>query len=409
MPTADFDQYIASRIQAETQTLSTRWFDRLKDLLPVAATQVFPSQDLLDHIPELLREIGAYLGAPENEEIGANTSVIVKARELGLLRHRQSASVHQLLREYEILGRILQAFLAEELARMPVEPRARDCIAVTSRLQRAVHILMQTTVDTFVAEYTSTIAAQTRQLESFNRTVSHELRNPLGTLGYALVLLKTPEVLQSDAARARVLELAQRNCDRVRDLLNAITQLSRAGQSEDTPSVQRVEVTAIAGEVARQLRSMAEARGVSIRIQPDLPILTLDPARLELILMNLVSNAIKYADPGKPERYVEVVRDAIVEPHDRSWIVVRDNGLGIPAAARSGLFARFFRAHAGRDHELRNDGLGLGLSIVLECMKALGGEITVESTEGVGSAFKLAIPRIERPLADHAPDGEARD
>jgi len=386
----EFSHFIADRIQQEARDLSARWFDRLKQLLPVGATDVFPSRELLDHIPELLREIGAYLRTPEDEEIAANTSVLSKSRELGLLRHRQAASVHQLLREYEILGRILQAFVAEETARMPAKPSASDCIAVIGRVHRAVHILMQTTVDTFVAEYTVTIARQTRQLESFNRTVSHELRNPLGTLGYALSILSTPEVFGDEGRRRQILSLAERDCARMRELINTISQLTRASDAEATPNIQRVEGAAIAREVARQLQSMAQGRGVTVRCG-DLPVLLVDPARLELILMNLVSNAIKYSDPAKPERHVEITGGASGDG-TRLWITVRDNGIGIPQSAIGRLFTHFFRAHAERDRELATDGVGLGLSIVAECAKALGGEVTVTSTEGAGSAFTLTLP-----------------
>ena len=68
------------------------------------ANDVFASDQLLDHIPSLLDEIAGYLAAPADEAIAANTAVMDKARELGLLRHRQRATAHQLLHEYETLG-----------------------------------------------------------------------------------------------------------------------------------------------------------------------------------------------------------------------------------------------------------------------------------------------------------------
>jgi hypothetical protein len=91
----------------------------LNDLLVVPADEVFPSDQLLDHIPTLIGEIAEYLRAPAEEEIAANAAVIDKARELGMLRHSQRASVHQLLREYEILSELLETFVVEELPSQP--------------------------------------------------------------------------------------------------------------------------------------------------------------------------------------------------------------------------------------------------------------------------------------------------
>lgn len=397
MREAAFSQHLASRIRRESRALAQRWLDRLHPLLPVAPNEVFPSADLLDHIPALLHEIGSFLQAPEAEEIGANTSVILKARELGLLRHSQRASVHQLLREYELLGRILQAFVHQETAALEDPPSAADCIGVMGRLNRAVQMLMQTTIDTFVARYSETIAEQTARLESFNRMVGHELRNPLSTLFYAVAILRQPATAESEPDRNRVLDLMQRNCDRMRDLLDNISRITRdRAEQQDAPSTQRVETAAIAREVARQLRQMAAARGVEIRVADDLPVLLVDPARLELVLMNLVSNGIKYADPGKPERSVDIASAGRARG-DQVGICVRDNGLGIPADALPNLFRRFFRAHADRDGELKNEGFGLGLSIVQDCVRAMGGEIEVESREGAGTGFTIVLPQRDEP------------
>jgi signal transduction histidine kinase len=363
----DYCQAIARRIQNDNRVLSARWLDELKALLPVSANDVFPSDALLDHIPSLLHELAAYLCAPAEEEIGANTSVIAKARQLGELRHEQQASVHQLLREYELLGTILEGFIAGETERLALCPSAAECITLTSRLSRALQSLMQMTVDTFIARYTQTIAEQTQKLESYNRMVSHELRNPLGTLAFTLSLLAQEQVVNDPAARGQVLELMQRNCDRMRDLLRNLEHLTRAGTMPDTPSVQQVEIRAIAAEVERQLHDMAAAREVEIRVAPGLPSARIDPARLELILMNLVSNGIKYSDPAKRERFVEISGGA-ASGENRITLCVRDNGLGIPQAAMPSLFKRFFRAHVARDKELGIEGTGLGLSIAQECI-----------------------------------------
>ena len=99
----------------------------------------------------------------------------------------------------------------------------------------------------------------------------------------------------------------------------------------DNPIIQEVSSGTVAAEAARQLREMADARGVEIRVRDALPTLTIDVGRLELTFVNLLSNAIKYADEAKAVRWVEI---SGLESAD-GWcqIVVRDNGLGIPSDA----------------------------------------------------------------------------
>jgi signal transduction histidine kinase len=116
------------------------------------------------------------------------------------MRHQRQASVHQLLREYDVLARVLDDFVAEETKRLQLVPSPDEAIAVMTRLHQSVQILMQTTVDTFVGEYTQTIERQTDRLRSFNRTMSHELRNPLGTVQLALALVQR-ESSKADAPR----------------------------------------------------------------------------------------------------------------------------------------------------------------------------------------------------------------
>jgi signal transduction histidine kinase len=261
-------------------------------------------------------------------------------------------------------------------------------------LNDAIWILMQTTADTFLSEYTETIASHAARLESFNRMVSHELRQPLGTLMYALPLLKA-EAGNADTSRHdHFLAVADRNVTKLTQLVEQLELLSRLQtRPADAPAVQRTDVEAVAWEVARQLREMAETREVAIHIHAPLPTLVLDMARIELILMNLVSNGIKYADPQKADRFV-VVEQVPTERDGMACVAIRDNGLGIPQESLPTIFRRFVRAHATLDSELGVRGSGLGLAIAAECAEALGGSIEVESTLGVGTRFLVTVPLI---------------
>ena len=382
----DFGPLIGGRMKAEHAALAGRWLDRLNELVPVTPNEVFPTEALLDHIPELILEIAEYVADPEADEFTANTFVTDKARELGQLRHEQRASVHQLLREYRVLAGILVTFVEQETRCIEAAVPA-EVIAVIGRVAHAVSVLQQSTVETFIAKYTSQLDEQTRRLENFNRMVSHELRQPIGALQFAIKLADTTD---DPAARAGYREVIDRNLTRLVRLTDQLALMSRLKQTTDTAQTQHLSLGLVAREVARQLRDMAQRRDVDIRISEQLPAIDVDVAAVELILMNLISNAIKYSDPAKPERIVEVLGEAEL---DGCSIVVKDNGMGIAPEHMPRIFERAYRAHAERDEELGTDGFGLGLAIVQDCVHDQGGQVRVESRLGEGATFRVTLPR----------------
>jgi signal transduction histidine kinase len=385
-----FRSFVADRLRAEHVTLAARWLERLKDVLRLPASEVFPTDSLLDHIPELVLEIANYLDAPDAEEIAANSRVLAKAQQLGSLRYAQQASVHQIMREYRILEAVLLAFVREEIASRYPAVSAAQALALAAHIHQAASVLQDATVQTFIGRYADTIAQQTQRLESFNRMVSHELRQPLGALQFAIKLLRVPRDPGLD--NVKYVELMERNIDRVAALTTTLARLSGMHVAHDGVHTQEIPVATVAREVVRQLRDMAQTRGVRMEVDEQLPTASVDVGALELALLNLVSNAVKYADPAKPERHVRIHPGA---PMAGAHVVaVTDNGLGIPASRLSQLFQPSGRLHAERDTELNIEGLGLGLVIARDCARAFGGDIDVSSTEGVGTTFTLWFPHV---------------
>ena len=145
-----------------------------------------------------------------------------------------------------------------------------------------------------------------------------------------------------------------------------------------------------AAEVCRQLREMAQSAGVRVQID-ELPDVEVNAGAVELCLTNYVSNAIKYADPAREDRWVRVW--SRTERARRGGcelvIAVEDNGLGVPEEARDKLFSRFFRAHGTVTGV---EGTGLGLSIVRDTVEGLGGRAWAEFDGVEGSRFLLSLP-----------------
>jgi signal transduction histidine kinase len=389
MSTAPFAESVpeslAAKLHAAQTELAKLWLDQLNEILPVARQDVFPTDQLLDHIPQLIAEIATYLKAPEDQAIAANTAVMAKAAELGLLRYEQRASVHQLLREYHLLGTLLEKFIATEVAAMGSGANPVGALQAIVRVSHAVRVLQQQTVDTFVSKYAETIERQTSQLRAFSRLISHEIRQPLGVLQVLARVMPA-----GDAKTAPLLQTLERNVVRLGDVAAKLERLARVARvsDPDTPAEQEVDLSALGADVERQLQDMAATRGVQVIVDEGLPTIFADAGRVELVLINLIANAIKYCDPAKDERYVRVRQT----PKSGLSVVIEDNGIGIAPTKVAAIFEQFVRAHADRDEELGAQGLGLGLAIVRECMEAMSGTVTVTSEEGQGAAFTLTWP-----------------
>jgi signal transduction histidine kinase len=220
--------------------------------------------------------------------------------------------------------------------------------------------------------------------------VTHELRQPLGVLQFGVKLLRSLDPVAMRPRRDQILETVQRNVTRIDETLKRLLAVSRSSDSESS-QVQLVDLGVMAREVVMQLREVAEARGVRVDVADNLPRITSDAGRLELILANLVSNAIKYSDPDKLERFVQVTTAATPRP-EVCALAVHDNGIGISEGDLRSIFGRFYRGHPERDAELGTSGLGLGLSIVADCVDALKGDVHAESVLGQGTTFFVELP-----------------
>jgi signal transduction histidine kinase len=341
----------------------------------------------LDHIPELIEEIAGFLSAPADVDIAANTLVMTKADEFGRLRFEQRASVHQLLREYQLFSDVLEGFIETEVSRLPDLVSPVEALRVARLVGQAVRTLEQQTIDRFVRSYMEQIEQQTAHVRAFTRFVSHEVRQPLGVLHLLVKMLPT-HIGQADSAK--LLHALDRNVARLTEVIDHLERLTRLNRpADDLPSEQDVSLSALVTDVVRQIADMTTARDVRIVVAEDLPSLVLEPARAELVFVNLLANAVKYSDPAKPVREVYVESLAGTE---QPTVLVRDNGIGIPRERLDAIFRQFVRVHAERDTELGAHGLGLGLAIVRECMDACHGTVTVESEENVGTTFTLTWP-----------------
>jgi signal transduction histidine kinase len=236
----------------------------------------------------------------------------------------------------------------------------------------------------FERERAQSLADLDRAKTIFFSNVSHELRTPL-----TLLLAPLDEILsrsQLNDADRQSLELARRGGGRLLKLVNSLLEFSRIEAGRIEAAYEPIDLAALTSDLASMFRSAFERAGVTLTIECDrLPEpVYVDRDKWEKIVLNLVSNALKFTFAGE----VSVTQRAMA---DHIRLDVRDSGCGIAAEDLVRVFERFFRGRASqtRTHE----GSGIGLSLVQELVKLHGGSIIAHSELGQGTTMTVRIPR----------------
>jgi signal transduction histidine kinase len=231
------------------------------------------------------------------------------------------------------------------------------------------------------------IRAMQRQRDLFFAMMNHELRNALtGVYGWAerLVRRKTPEV--SDQAAREVYEAA----DRTIVLLNNFLDLMRLDAGKVRPVIREVDTATVVQRAVSTSEPAAAARQQRLAVTLDGAPGTLrtDPVRLEQILVNLLSNAVRHS-PERGSVQVNIAAEAAGEGEGEGGVrfSVIDHGPGVPLELRDRIFEPFERFDPQSGH-----GTGLGLPVSRRLAEALGGSLKVEETSGGGATFILKIP-----------------
>jgi two-component system, sensor histidine kinase and response regulator len=218
---------------------------------------------------------------------------------------------------------------------------------------------------------------------AFVANMSHELRTPLnGLIGMVDLLSRTA----LDDRQRRYVEVAHASAGLLLSVVNDILDLSKIESGKLELERREFFLLEVIVDVASMLALTAEEKGLSLTCVPD-PSVALDvlgdPARLRQVLMNLVSNAVKFTDRGEVTMSAAVEAEA--EGRVKVRIEVRDTGIGIGPETREKLFKPFSQADTSATR--KHGGSGLGLAICRELVVRMGGDIGVESEPGVGSTF----------------------
>lgn len=218
----------------------------------------------------------------------------------------------------------------------------------------------------------------------FVGNASHELRTPLTSIkGYVDTLKEDVKTGHYDQA-GKFLDVVSRNIDRLMDLVNDLLSLSTL-ESQSEIKLELIHPLQISEQIVSELTVMAAEKNISIRVIGEVPPFMADAHKVEQVLRNLVSNAIKFIPQGKSVQ----IR---WEGDSKGSVILRviDDGPGIPEEHLDRLFERFYRVDKGRTRDA--GGTGLGLAIVKHIMQSHGGSVAVKSAPDKGCEFICTFP-----------------
>lgn len=250
--------------------------------------------------------------------------------------------------------------------------------------------------------YEAALEEASRQKDHFLAVLGHELRNPLAAISTASELLKRLDV--PDRSVERVRAIVERQAAHMTKLVDGLLDVSRIARGKILLERRRVDITRLIHAVVEDRSVVAQAKGLTLTEDlPDAPVwIEADVTRVSQVVDNLLTNAVKFTDPGG------VVSVTLEANEDTVSFSVRDTGAGIPREMLEELFEPF--RQADRTVECAAGGLGLGLALVRGIVELHGGQVSAHSDgPGQGAELRVRLPRVQPAMATESETGVRRE
>ncbi|MHB1205059.1 MAG: sensor histidine kinase, partial [Rhodospirillaceae bacterium] len=229
------------------------------------------------------------------------------------------------------------------------------------------------------------LTAETERLRSALLTsISHDLRTPLASILGAATSLKNYREDLDEKAKADLAGVIQEEAERLNRFIANLLDMTRLESGKIMPKGEMIDLSDVVGSALERAGKVIGDHLVRTDLQPELPMLRLDPVLFEQVLFNLIDNAAKYSGPGS-EIAISAGREG-----GKVVLQVRDEGEGIPEGDLERIFDKFYRVHAG---DRKRAGTGLGLAICRGFVEAMGGTIVAGNRKDrPGAVFTVTLP-----------------
>ena len=378
------------------------WVKAVRTDVEIDSNKGMTYEAIHNGLPDVLKSVATLLTsafADEDEELEQD------AIDHGTVRAEQGFDLTEVVREYRILRNVVVLSLEPELVSGSVPDALKAVRQIDSVIDEVVLVSLKSYMDSrfsmleqMHSQLLLTNQELTRLVQAQKDNVSHlahELKNPLNSIisFSSLLLRKQQKQLTNKTDMPLEMKQIERIFDNGRQLLRLINntlEVSRTDSEKMTLTSEVVQVSSLMKMVVEALRPAVGDKDIELAINCEQgpKQVTTDSLRLQQILTNLVSNAIRYTDRGNitVASYVDEQKDGL----DRWALVISDTGRGISEEVRSKIFEPYVQVEGANLPESN----GLGLTIVNKMVQLLQGEIQVESTLGQGSTFTVRLPMV---------------
>ncbi|MGM3309078.1 sensor histidine kinase [Anabaena sp. WFMT] len=389
----DFSQLLAERID----TIIDQWVIAVHQDKRIESASNLPYSRIKNHVPDVLKAMVTVLSTSQGNDF---QSIVIASWQHGSLRATQGFNPAEIAREYHHLRTVILDTIQIDL----IQGKPTEIIR-TMRLINAV-------IDEAIARcFTSYVDERLRELENLHNTLAlhnqeltrlvntnrehlsllaHDLKHPLASIiGYSDLFLREHRQKSHEKDTYNNLEHIERvlrNGRHLLRLINDLLELSRYDAGKIRLELTSTDVSEIVSNVCEMFEPLAAEKNLLMLVnceQAPQQIIT-DVLQLQQIVMNLVSNAVRYTESGN----INITCQGL---DNKKWeLVVADTGIGITPENQEHIFEPYFR-YTKKNFRLP-DSTGLGLAIVLRLVKLLQGEIKLVSQPGVGSTFTVIFP-----------------
>jgi signal transduction histidine kinase len=389
----DFSQLLTNKVDVIAQ----EWVDRVIRDGQVKSTEHLTRQGVLNHITDVLTALATVLA--QNEESDFETIAQASFKH-GALRAEQDFDPREVVREYHLLRTTILAHVSAELLLGTPEEVLRAMSLIDAVVDSAIAQCFKSYVDGRLYELQQVQRELSLTVEELQRLVSanqenishlaHELKTPLSSIiNYSDLFLRQSQKaeIRDTAVSLAHIERVLSNGRKLLTLINDVLELSRCEAGKMQMKAETTNVKMLINSVVETMQPLADSRGLQLLINcQNAPneVIT-DSYRLQQILINIISNSIRYTEIGS------VAIECRSISHQEWLILVQDTGIGIAVKDHLRIFEPFERAKIpGKNHPA--DSTGLGLAIVDKLVKLLHGRIYVSSEVGEGATFTVILP-----------------
>ncbi len=390
----DFSELLLEKVETITQ----EWVDAVVRDRQITSTDHLSPQAVRNHISDVLDALGTVLSQTQQSDI---ETIAQASFHHGALRAEQDFDPTEVVREYHLLRSIILAHLHTEFLQANSEEILRAVSLINTVVDAAIAHCFKSYVNRRLQELEQVQAQLSLTIEELKRLVNfnqdnlsllaHELKTPLTSIiGYSELFLRQyrQSKVKDSVPSLEHLERVVKNGRLLLRLINDALELSRYEAGKMQLQLAQIDVHYLIHTVVEVMQPLADERGLQLLLNiEDAPLqVVTDPLRLQQILLNLVSNAIRYTETGS------VIIECQTTGVNQWSISIMDTGIGISEEDQGKLFQPFVRATSTKKIH-PTDSTGLGLSIVKRLVQLLQGQINVVSELSHGSKFTVILPQ----------------